>query len=138
MQVEGLLDMVLGTVAKARPGVSFLFWPLQAGRIERAMIARMWHATVPNEKTHPYRDFVLARAIPDLRSIPGNLDVQILERREAAVVHFVTLTLWENLGAVREFVGPDEMLAKYYAEDQDFLLEFESRAKHLDVVGEAH
>jgi hypothetical protein len=106
--------------------------------MERAMIARMLHGRVPGHKAHAYRDFLVARALPDYRSISGNVGVQILERAEAAVVHFVTLTLWENTRAVRAFAGPAETLAKYYPEDEGFLPEFESMVAHFDVVGEAH
>jgi len=101
------------------------------------MIARMWHGRVPSSKAAAYRAFVTGRAIPDYRSVPGNLSVHILEQADGNITHFVTLTFWEGLDAVRGFAGEDVDAAKYYPEDADFLLEFEPRVMHYDVVGMA-
>lgn len=37
------------------------------------MIARMWHGRVPTLKAGRYREFLNARAVPDYRSVAGNL-----------------------------------------------------------------
>ena len=100
------------------------------------MIARLWHGRVPTAKSESYRRFVNGRAIPDYRSVPGNIGVHILERREGEVTHFITLTFWESLDAVRAFAGEEVDKAKYYPEDSGFLLEFEPRALHYEVVGQ--
>ena len=101
------------------------------------MIVRMWHGRVPTEKAKAYRDFLNTRAIPDYQSTPGNLAVYILERPEGEVTHFITLTFWESLDAIRAFAGEDVEAAKYYPEDQDFLLEFEPTVVHYEVVGKS-
>jgi len=46
--------------------------------IEVAMIVRLWHGRVPSEKARSYREFLNRRAIPDYRSVPGNLSVHVL------------------------------------------------------------
>ena len=99
------------------------------------MIVRMWHGRVQTPKAAAYRDFVCGRAIPDYRSVPGNLSVHILERTEGDVTHFITLTFWESLEAIRGFAGDDLEKAKYYPEDAEFLLEFEPRVVHYEVAG---
>jgi len=99
------------------------------------MIVRMWHGRVPTEKARAYREFLNARAIPDYQSTPGNLSVYILERPEGEVTHFITMTFWESLDAIRAFAGDDVEVAKYYPEDQDFLLAFEPTVVHYEVVG---
>ena len=78
------------------------------------MIVRMWHGMVLVSKAEAYRDFLNERAIPDYRSVEGNIGVYILERREEDVAHFITLTFWESLEAIREFAGDDIEAAKYY------------------------
>jgi len=99
------------------------------------VIARMWHGRVPSKKATAYRVFLNERAIPDYRSVPGNLGVYVLERREGEITHFITLTYWESIDAIRAFAGEDVEKAKYYPEDKDFLLEFEPRVVHYEVVG---
>lgn len=101
------------------------------------MIVRMWHGRVPCEKTARYREFLNARAIPDYRSVPGNVSVHILERAEGAVTHFVTMTFWDDMASIHGFAGDDVSAAKYYPEDREFLLEFEPTVLHYEVAGEA-
>ncbi len=71
------------------------------------MIVRMWHGRVPTTKAKTYREFTNGRAIPDYRSVPGNISVHILERQEGDITHFITLTFWESLDAIRGFAGDD-------------------------------
>ncbi len=101
------------------------------------MIVRMWHGRVPRDKAQAYRAFLKERAIPDYRSVPGNIHVYILERAVGEVTHFITMTYWESLEAIRSFAGDDVESAKYYPEDKEFLLEFEPRVVHYEVVGQA-
>ena len=87
----------------------------------------MWHGRVAADR---------ARAIPDYRSVEGNLSVRILERVDDDVVHFATMTTWESPAAIARFAGETLDAAKYYPEDRDFLLEFEPTVVHYDVVAD--
>ena len=99
------------------------------------MIARMWHGRVLTSRAQAYREFLNARAIPDYRSVEGNLSVHILERTEAEITHFITLTFWRDIDSIKSFAGSEVETAKYYPEDKDFLLEFEPTVLHYEVVG---
>ena len=101
------------------------------------MIVRMWHGRVPTSKATAYRKFTNERAIPDYQSVEGNISVQVLERTEGDITHFITLTFWESLEAIKDFAGEDAEVAKYYPEDKDFLLEFEPNVVHYEVVGQS-
>ncbi|MNG34745.1 hypothetical protein D3C84_1213140 [compost metagenome] len=63
--------------------------------------------------------------------------MHVLERPEGDVTHFITLTMWKTMDAIRAFAGQDVEKAKYYPEDADFLLEFEPEVVHYVVVGKA-
>jgi heme-degrading monooxygenase HmoA len=95
----------------------------------------MWQGRVPTSRAKAYREFLNSRAIPDYRSVKGNLSVHILERTEADITHFITLTFWEDMDSIKAFAGEDAEKAKYYKEDSDFLLEFEPTVVHYEVVG---
>jgi heme-degrading monooxygenase HmoA len=99
------------------------------------MIVRMWHGRVETAKAQAYREFLNQRAIPDYRSVAGNISVHILERREGEVTHFVTMTFWTSMDVIAGFAGADPEVAKYYPEDAGFLLEFEPTVVHYEVVG---
>ena len=100
------------------------------------MIVRMWHGRVPTSKADEYAQFTVGRAIPDYRSVPGNISAHVLQRREGDITHFITLTFWESLEAIKGFAGQDVEAAKYYPEDKDFLLEFEPTVVHYEVIGQ--
>ena len=97
------------------------------------MICRIWHGRTPRDKADAYASFLEARAIPDYRSVPGNLSVHVLRRDEGEVAHFVTMTLWHSEAAIRAFAGDDLLTAKYYEEDRAFLLELEPQVQHFVV-----
>lgn len=97
------------------------------------MICRMWHGITPRSKADAYASFLEWRAIPDYRSVPGNLSVAVLRQDEDEVTHFMTVTHWESEAGIRAFAGDDLLKAKYYPEDQDFLLEFEPQVRHFVV-----
>lgn len=97
------------------------------------MIARLWHGTTRLDRADAYASFLADRAMPDYRGTPGNLGAQVLRRDEDDIAHFVTLSYWENEDVIRAFAGDDVLKAKYYPEDQDFLLEFEPRVLHYEV-----
>lgn len=98
------------------------------------MIFRMWHGRTLRSKAAAYAKFLEDRAIPDYRSVPGNLGVSILRRDEEDVSHFLTVTTWESEQAIRAFAGSDILKAKYYPEDADFLLEFEPTVQHFEIL----
>lgn len=101
------------------------------------MITRIWHGRVPTIKAAAYRDFLKARAIPDYQSVPGNLSVTVLERTAGDITHFMTQSVWENIAVIEGFAGDDVEVAKYYPEDQDFLLEFEPHVTHYEIAAHA-
>jgi heme-degrading monooxygenase HmoA len=98
------------------------------------MICRIWHGRTPRNKATAYASFLARRAIPDYRSVEGNIDVAILLRHEREVTHFLTVTHWQSEEAIRSFAGDELLKAKYYPEDEHFLLEFEPTVQHFEVA----
>ena len=98
------------------------------------MIARLWHGVTRASDYDAYWAFLHERAIPDYRGTAGNQGVRLFRRVEGDRAHFLTLSYWTSLEAVLAFAGPDVALAKYYAEDQRFLLELEPTVVHYEVT----
>lgn len=101
------------------------------------MIVQIWHGRIRTKNADRYRAFLNALAIPDYGSVPGNEAVYILERTVDEETHFVTMTFWHDELAIRQFAGDKITQAKYYSEDNHFLLEFEPEVVHYEVVGSA-
>ena len=98
------------------------------------MIARTWHGAVPAEKADAYHDYLLETGVPDYQKTPGNQGVYVFRRAEGDTAHFLLLTLWDSLDVIREFAGDDVERARYYPEDEEYLLELESTVTHYDVL----
>lgn len=58
----------------------------------------------------------------------------MLRRTEDDVTHYELTTLWDSWEAIRSFAGDDPSRAKYYPEDDDFLLEKEPTVTHHEVL----
>ena len=98
------------------------------------MIARTWHGIVRAADAERYHAYLEATGLPDYRKTPGNRGVYVLRRAEGDVVHFLLLTLWESWEAIRAFAGDEPERARYYPEDERFLLELEPTVTHYDVL----
>ncbi len=98
------------------------------------MICRMWHGQTARSKADEYALFLEQKAIPDYASTSGNISVAVLRRDDGDTTHFLTVTYWESEDSIRAFAGSELLKAKYYPEDQNFLLEFEPLVQHYTVT----
>lgn len=98
------------------------------------MIARTWHGVVPAAKADAYFEYLNKTGLPDYRATPGNLGVTVLRRVEGDKAHFLLVSYWESMDAIRAFAGDDVEKAHYYPEDTAFLLELEPNAYHYEVL----
>lgn len=98
------------------------------------MIARMWHGRTSLAKADEYMQFLVKRAVSDYKSTAGNRSVRILRRNGEEAAHFYILTTWDSREAIEGFAGKDIEAAKYYPEDKEFLLEFEPRVQHFEIL----
>ncbi|MEM1448207.1 MAG: antibiotic biosynthesis monooxygenase [Planctomycetota bacterium] len=76
---------------------------------------------------------MVQRAAPDYSSIPGLRHLYFTRRDEGDVSRFVLVTIWESIDAVHEFTGPNADRAKYYEEDERYLLELDETARNYRV-----
>ena len=98
------------------------------------MIARTWHGMVPAAKADAYHRFLVGSGLKDYRATPGNRGVYILRRFEGDRAHFLLVSLWDSMEAVRRFAGDDVEKAHYYPEDPGFLIELEPSVTHYEVL----
>jgi heme-degrading monooxygenase HmoA len=101
------------------------------------MILRTWHGRTRIEDAAAYEAFLRMRALPDYASVPG-LERAIFTRRdESDAAHFLLVTLWRDCAAVAAFADSDPARAKYYPEDDRYLLEKEDTALNHDVFADS-
>lgn len=97
------------------------------------MIARIWHGKTDKASYESYSEFLGQVAIPDYRKTDGFEGLSFLRRVVGKEAHFTLITYWRDLEVIKNFAGGDIEKAKYYPEDEDFLLEFEEKVEHYDV-----
>lgn len=98
------------------------------------MIARTWHGAVPKEDAEAYYEYLCETGVPDYQQTLGNRGVYVFRRTEGDTAHFLLLTLWDSLDAIRAFAGDDVDTARYYPEDEEYLLELEPTVTHYEVL----
>jgi len=94
----------------------------------------MWHGRVPVSKSDAYHAYLQRTGLADYAATPGNRGVFVMRRDEGDVTHYQLLTLWESIEAIRRFAGDDYTRARYYDEDDAYLLEREPLVTHYEVL----
>lgn len=91
---------------------------------------RLWHGKVAIEQADEYEEFMIERAAPDYGSIEGLIKLYFQRKNEEKEAHFLLVTIWDSMDSVRKFAGDNPEIAKYYPEDDHFLIEKE---KHVSM-----
>jgi heme-degrading monooxygenase HmoA len=98
------------------------------------MIARIWHGVTAAAKSEEYLDYLNETGVPDYQATEGNRGVYVLLRIEGDRAHFLTVSFWESMRAIKGFAGSDPRRARYCPEDKEFLLDFEPTVEHYEVL----
>ena len=99
-------------------------------------IMRTWHGEVPLEKADAYEKFMIQKAAPDYGSVAGLQNIYFQRRDEETKAHFLLVTIWDSMESIKQFAGNEPELAKYYAEDDDFLLSKEKNTTMYNIFYE--
>ena len=97
-------------------------------------IARTWHGRVPASKAEAYHAYLLRTGITDYRATPGNRGVLLQRHMVDDVAHFTITTLWDSVDSIKAFAGEQYERARYYPEDDEYLLEHEPLVWHAEVL----
>ena len=88
------------------------------------------------EKADEYEKFMITKAAPDYSSVDGLLILYFQRKNEKTIAHFLLVTIWDSLESVKIFAGANPEIAKYYPEDNNFLLEKEKHVSMYQVFYE--
>lgn len=100
------------------------------------MIARIWTGRTRIQHLDEYTDFMKIRAIPDYKNTDGFVKLSFLKRTDNEFAYFKLITYWKNLDVIKNFAGIDFEKAKYYPEDQKYLIDFPEKVMHYEVFAE--
>jgi heme-degrading monooxygenase HmoA len=98
------------------------------------VIARTWRGAVRAEDADAYLAYVTETGLAGYRSTPGNLGAMALRRIVGEECEFVTVSFWESREAIRGFAGDNIEQARFYPEDDQFLVNRDLTVNHYEVV----
>lgn len=102
-------------------------------------ILRRWASRIRTEDRAAYVAYVRSTGGDDYTSTPGNLGFQLLLRDiPEGVTEIETLSWWVSIDAIIAFAGQDYERARYYPEDDRFLLMKPERVSHFEIILDSH
>jgi heme-degrading monooxygenase HmoA len=103
----------------------------------RLMICRIWHGWTTQEDASRYESLLRGEVIPEIESrrIPGFRAIDLMRRTDpGGGVEFSTIMWFDDLDAVRAFVGEDYEVAHVPERARSVLLRFDERSAHYEVL----
>ena len=100
------------------------------------MVARIWEGRTKIEHSEVYTKIIEERDIPDYKKTKGFIKLTFLKRSDNEFTYFKLLTFWSDLEVITNFTGPNLEEAKYYDEDEQYLLDFPGSISHYKVFSE--
>jgi len=98
------------------------------------MIARIWDGVTEAGRADEYAEYVRGTGVRDAVATEGNRGIYVFHRETGGRAHFRVVSFWESMDAIRRFAGDEPERARYYPEDQGFLLALEPEVLHYDVA----
>lgn len=101
------------------------------------MITRMWRGWTRATEADRYERHYRSEVMETLRQVPGFRGARLLRRTVGEETEFVSLTLFDDLDAVRSFAGPDYDTAVVAGEAREVLIRFDERVSHYETAVDA-
>lgn len=99
------------------------------------LILRRWAALIRTADRAAYTTYIAGTGGSDYTSTPGNLGYQMTMRDVGdGTTEVATLSWWRSLDDIRAFAGDDITLARYYPEDDRYLLTRPEQVEHHEIV----
>ncbi len=98
------------------------------------MIARIWRGETRAEAGDAYLAYLRETGEAECRAVPGNRGVVILRGEREGRAEFVFISFWDSMEAVRAFSGRETERARYYPEDERYLLSLDPEVRHFEVA----
>jgi len=99
------------------------------------LILRRWAALIRTVDREAYTAYIAGTGGSDYTSTPGNRGYQMTMRDLGdGTTEVATLSWWTSFEAIRAFAGEDIAIARYYPEDDRYLLTRPEHVEHHRIV----
>jgi hypothetical protein len=102
------------------------------------MIARIWHGWTSFENADIYEDLLRNEIFPSIadRNIKGYRKISLLRRPLENEIEFITIMKFDDLSAVKEFVGEQYERSYVPQKAKDVLLRHDKFSQHYEIIDE--
>jgi heme-degrading monooxygenase HmoA len=99
------------------------------------MIARRWRGKVRAADFDRYLTYLEESGVTALRATPGNEGVSVFRHLDEPTgsADFEVVSYWRSLDDIRAFAGDDISVARFFPDDDRYLIDRELSVRH-DVV----
>lgn len=97
-------------------------------------IARLWEGSARASDADRYLEYLRHTGLADYERSAGNQGVLALRRLAGDQADFLLISFWESEAAIRGFAGEPIVRARFYPEDDTFLVRREETARHFQLV----
>jgi heme-degrading monooxygenase HmoA len=131
---RGVIARIGGSVGRVAAGVRRAILPEAYRGSQTPLIARTWWGTTRADDADRYLEYLRKTGLREYRETEGNRGTLALRRIIDGRADFLLISFWESDEAIRKFAGDESDRARFYPEDERFLLDGDDRVMHYDVV----
>jgi len=102
------------------------------------MITRIWHGWTTLENASIYEDLLQDEVFPSIenKKVKGYKKISLLKRILKNEVEFITIMVFDNLNAVKEFAGEDYEKSYVPQKARQVLLRHDESSQHYEFIHE--
>jgi hypothetical protein len=130
---KGMIARVGGSVSRVAAGVRRALSPLSQ-HARNTLIARTWWGTTRATDADRYLAYLQETGLREYQDTAGNRGVLALRRVADGRADFLLISFWSSDQAIRDFAGDEPNRARFYPEDDRYLLDGDGHAVHYEVV----
>ncbi len=98
------------------------------------LIARSWSCRTPLRHADGFHRHLLETGVADYRNQPGCREVCLLRRDSGDIAHFMLLSFWESMDAIRAYAGEKPEIAVLYDGDEAYGLDPDLFVSHYGTI----
>ncbi|MET0989448.1 MAG: hypothetical protein ABWY54_02250 [Glaciihabitans sp.] len=98
-----------------------------------ASVVRMWTGWIRSADRAQYAAYLEATGLREYRETPGNRGAFAMFREEGDRTEVTTVSFWNDRNSITAFAGDDISVARFYPEDDEYLLERDTHTRHYHL-----
>ena len=101
-------------------------------------IKRVWHGWTVPENANAYEELLKTYVFPSIeaKNVAGYRSIELFRRPDGGEVEFITVMTFDDLDAVKAFVGEDYETVYVPDRARAILKRFDRRSQHYELIEE--